>query len=109
MSGNIIEVNDTNFSDEVEKSDTPVLIDFSAEWCGPCRMFHPTLEAVASEYADRIKVGKIDVDQSPQTAGKFGIRGVPTVMIFRNGKVEASFVGLQPKDVITSALDEALA
>jgi len=108
VSENIIEITDANFNEEVEKASVPVLVDFSAEWCGPCKMFHPTLEALADDYSGRAKVGKLDVDKSPQTANKFEIRSIPTILVFNNGKVEASFQGLQPKDVIANALNAAL-
>ncbi|TET35184.1 MAG: thioredoxin [Planctomycetota bacterium] len=108
MSDNIVEITDENFNNEVEKSGTPVLVDFSAEWCAPCKLFHPILESLANDYAGRVKVGKLNVDKSPQTANKFEVRSVPTILIFNNGKVEASFTGLTPKDEIAIALDAAL-
>jgi thioredoxin 1 len=108
MNGNIVEITDANFNGEVEKSSLPVLVDFSADWCAPCKLFHPILDSLADDYAGRAKVGRVDVDKSPQTSNKFEIRSIPTILIFNNGKVEASFIGLQPKDVIANALNAAL-
>jgi thioredoxin 1 len=89
--------NDLNFDSEVLKSDLPVLVDFTATWCGPCKALAPIVDQLASELEGTVKVGKLDVDDSPITAGKYGVRGVPTVMVFRNGALAAQHVGLTTK------------
>ncbi|MBE6825509.1 MAG: thioredoxin [Ruminococcus sp.] len=93
-----------NFEAEVLASDVPVLVDFWATWCGPCRMLAPTIAEIAEEYAGRVKVGKINVDSEPQLAAKFGIASIPTVMIFKNGKVTDTVVGLRPKAQLEALL-----
>jgi thioredoxin 1 len=89
--------NDLNFDEEVLKSETPVLVDFTATWCGPCKALAPIVDQLAEELEGTVKVGKLDVDDSPGTAGKYGVRGVPTVMVFRNGERAAQHVGLTTK------------
>ncbi|MBQ7004187.1 MAG: thioredoxin [Oscillospiraceae bacterium] len=93
-----------NFEAEVLASDVPVLVDFWATWCGPCRMLAPTIAEIAEEYAGRVKVGKINVDSEPQLAAKFGIASIPTVMVFKNGKVTDTVVGLRPKAQLEALL-----
>ncbi len=92
-----IEVNDSNFDEKVLKSEIPVMVDFWAEWCGPCRMIAPAIEEISREYEGRLLVGKCDVDNSPEVASKFGIRNIPTVLFFKNGKVADKQVGAVPK------------
>ncbi len=92
-----IEVNDANFETEVIKSDKPVLIDFWAVWCGPCKMIAPTVEEIAKEYDGKLKVCKLDVDSNPQTAMKYGIRSIPTLLIVKGGQVVEQMVGAVPK------------
>ena len=92
-----IEITDANFEQEVLKSDKPVLIDFWAVWCGPCRMVAPVVEEIASEYNGKLKVGKLDVDSNPEVSMKFGIRSIPTLMIFKDGKVVEQIIGAVPK------------
>jgi thioredoxin 1 len=92
-----IEITDANFEQEVMKSDKPVLIDFWAVWCGPCRMVAPVVEEIANEYNGKLKVGKIDVDSNPEVSMKFGIRSIPTLMIFKGGKVVEQIIGAVPK------------
>ncbi len=93
-----------NFEEEVLKSDKPVLVDFWATWCGPCRMLAPTIAKIAEEQEGIIKVGKIDVDEEPVLAAKYGIASIPTLMVFENGTVKASSVGVQPKSMIEEML-----
>ncbi|MFL2562648.1 MAG: thioredoxin TrxA [Arenicellales bacterium] len=106
MSDNIIHVSDDSFEQEVLQSEKPVLIDYWAEWCGPCKMIAPVLDEVASEYADRIRVAKLNIDENPATPPKYGIRGIPTLMLFKNGEVEATKVGAVSKAQLTAFLDE---
>ncbi|MCX6159826.1 MAG: thioredoxin [Ignavibacteriae bacterium] len=100
-----LEFTDANFADEVEKSDIPVLIDFWAVWCGPCRMIAPIVEELAGEYEGKAKIGKVDVDNNPGIAGKFGIRSIPTLLIFKGGKVVDQIVGAVPKGSIVDKLN----
>ncbi|HEX9620465.1 MAG TPA: thioredoxin [Polyangiaceae bacterium] len=93
----VLVFNDLNFDEEVLKSDKPVLVDFTATWCGPCRALSPIVDQIAEELEGKVKVGKLDVDDSPGTAGKYGVRGVPTLMVFRNGERAAQHVGLTTK------------
>ena len=106
MSENIIHVSDESFEQEVLQSDKPVLIDYWAEWCGPCKMIAPILDEVASEYSDKIRVAKLNIDDNPATPPKYGIRGIPTLMLFKNGEVEATKVGAVSKAQLTAFLDE---
>lgn len=99
-SENVQVFNDINFEQEVLKAEQPVLVDFTATWCGPCKALSPIVEQVATELAGKIKVGKLDVDDSPITAGKYGVRGVPTIMVFKNGERSAQHIGLTTKQKI---------
>jgi len=92
-----IEITDTNFDKEVIQSETPVLIDFWAVWCGPCKMIAPVVEEIAKEYDGKLKVGKVDVDNNPEVSLKFGIRSIPTLMVFKGGKVVEQIIGAVPK------------
>jgi thioredoxin 1 len=103
-----VEFTDSNFETEVVGSDTPVLVDFWAEWCGPCKMVAPVVEEIASEYEGKLKVGKLDVDSNQQVAFKYGIRGIPTLLIFKDGRVVEQIVGAVPKPHITSKLEKIL-
>ena len=103
-----IAVTDDNFSEEVLQANQPVLVDFWAAWCGPCRMVAPIVEELAGEYDGRAKVCKLDVDTAQKTAGEFGIRSIPTLLIFREGKVADQVIGAVPKTQITEKLDAVL-
>jgi len=103
-----IEVNDSNFKSEVTDSEMPVLVDFWAPWCGPCKMIAPVLEELAKEYDGRVKVVKLNVDDSPNTASEFGIRSIPTLLLFKNGKVFEQTVGAQSKENLKQLVDKAL-
>jgi len=105
-SANVKEFTDANFEAEVVKSGTPVLVDFWAEWCMPCRMLTPTIDAVAEEFAGKIKVGKVDTDANRNTAMRFQINAIPTVILFKDGQVKKKFVGLTSRDDITRALND---
>lgn len=109
MAGNsMVEFNDKNFEQEVLKSDRPVLVDFWATWCAPCRMMAPTVEAIAGEYAGRAKVGKLNVDENLSVTSRYNIRGIPTLILFKNGEVQEQSVGATSKDVIAKMLDRHL-
>ena len=95
-----------NFKEEVLNSDIPVLVDFWATWCGPCKMLAPTIAQIADEKAGVVKVGKVDIDQQPGLASQFGISSIPTLMVFKNGKVTANAVGVRPKSMIEGMLDK---
>jgi thioredoxin len=99
---------DGNFEESVLKAGSPVLVDFWAEWCGPCKRLGPTVEALASDYAGKITVGKLNVDDNPNTAFKFQIRGIPAVLLFKGGQVVESIVGVAPKDDFKAAIDRHL-
>jgi thioredoxin len=105
-SQNIQHFNDLNFEQEVLKADKPVLVDFTATWCGPCKALAPIVDQVADELSGKIKVGKLDVDEAPVTAGKYGVRGVPTVMVFKNGERAAQHVGLTTKAKLIALIGE---
>ena len=99
---------DANFKTDVLKSKIPVLVDFWAEWCGPCRMLAPIVEKIAKDYAGKIKVGKLNVDDNPDTPGELGIQGIPTIMVFKNGEMVKRIVGFQPEDKIKGEIDSIL-
>ncbi len=104
-----ITLTDTNFQDEVLDSKGVVVIDFWAPWCSPCLILGPILEELVEDYGDGVRLGKFNVDENPQTAAKYGIMGIPTVIIFRDGQPTAQLVGLQPKEALKAKIDEALA
>jgi len=108
MSEHIKNVSDDSFEADVLKSDTPVLVDYWAAWCGPCKMIAPILEEVAAEFAGKVTVAKVNVDENQQTAAKFGIRGIPTLMLFQNGEVKATKVGAVSKGQLTEFLNESI-
>lgn len=106
MSEKIHHVTDASFEEEVLKSEQPVLVDYWAEWCGPCKMIAPILDEIASEYGDRLKVAKLNIDENPGTPPKYGIRGIPTLMLFKDGSVEATKVGALSKSQLAAFLDQ---
>ncbi len=105
---NTLEFSQQNFEQDVLKSTQPVLVDFWATWCGPCRMMAPTLDTVATEYAGRAKVGKLNVDEHPEIAGQYGIRSIPTLLLFKDGQIQEQLVGLVPKESLSKLLDKHL-
>lgn len=105
---NVTEFSDDNFATEVLQASEPVLVDFWAPWCGPCRAIGPVIEQLAAENAGAVKVGKMNIDESPRTAAGYGVSSIPTLMVFKGGDVVDRFVGVQPKDRLQAALDEAL-
>ncbi|MEN8176390.1 MAG: thioredoxin TrxA [Pseudomonadota bacterium] len=105
MSEQIIEVSDDTFESEVLNSASPVLVDYWAEWCGPCKMIAPVLEEIAGEYSGKVKIAKLNIDENPGTPPRYGIRGIPTLMLFKNGEVEATKVGAVSKSQLTAFID----
>lgn len=104
----IVHVTDASFEEEVLKAQGPVLVDYWAEWCGPCKMIAPILDEVAREYAGRLKVAKLNIDDNPKTPGEFGIRGIPTLILFKNGNADATKVGALSKSQLTAFIDSNL-
>ena len=105
MNENIIHTSDANFQDDVINSDTPVLVDYWAEWCGPCKMIAPILDEIAAEYSGKLKIAKLNIDENQGTPPKFGIRGIPTLMLFKAGNAEATKVGALSKSQLTTFID----
>lgn len=105
MSDKIVQVTDDTFESEVLQSDVPVLVDYWADWCGPCKMIAPVLDEIADEYQGRIKIAKLNIDASPNTPPRYGIRGIPTLMLFKGGEVEATKVGAVSKSQLTAFID----
>jgi thioredoxin 1 len=108
MSEQIVHVTDDSFESEVLKSSQPVLIDYWAEWCGPCKMIAPVLDDIASEYDGKLKVVKLNIDENPNTPPRYGIRGIPTLMLFKDGEVEATKVGAVSKSQLVAFIDSNL-
>ena len=108
MSSDIVYVTDDSFEQDVLKSEVPVLVDYWAEWCGPCKMIAPILEEIVGEYAGKLKIAKLNIDENSATPPKFGIRGIPTLMIFKDGDVEATKVGALSKSQLTAFIDSNL-
>ena len=107
MAGNgILEVTDANFDQDVLKSEQPVLVDFWAAWCGPCRALAPIVDELAKDYQGKVKVGKMDVDSNSATPMRYGVRGIPTLLVFKGGQVKEQIVGYVPKETIQKALDK---
>ncbi len=108
MAENVLEITDDNFEDTVLNSDTPIVVDFWAEWCGPCKMIAPSLEQLADEYAGTFKVGKLNVDDNRETAMKYGIRSIPTLLVIKEGDVAEQIVGAHPKDTLRDKILTAI-
>ena len=104
-----VEITDQNFQQEVLNSETPVLVDFWADWCQPCKMIAPVVEQIAEEYDGKVKIGKLDVDSNQQTSQAMGIRGIPALIIFNDGKPVDQIIGVVPKSIIQKKIDEVLA
>ena len=108
MAEGVFEFTDQNFETDVIDSDTPTLVDFWAEWCAPCKMIAPTVEALAQEYAGKVRIGKLNIDENPSVPTKFGIRGIPTLMLFKGGEIVEQVVGVKSKADLKAAIDRAL-
>lgn len=108
MSEHVHYVTDASFKSDVLESPVPVLVDYWAEWCGPCKMIAPLLEEVAKDYSGRLKVAKLNIDENPKTPGEYGIRGIPTLILFKGGNVEATKVGALSKSQLTAFIDSNL-
>ena len=104
MAGNVLVFDEKNFESEVLKSDVPVLVDFTATWCGPCKQLAPIVEKIANDYQGKIKVGKLDIDDAPAITAKYGVRSVPTILVFKGGAKAAQHVGLTTKDKLVALL-----
>jgi thioredoxin 1 len=109
MGAHTVEITDSNFETEVEKSSVPVLVDFWAAWCGPCRALAPTIDQIAEDYQGKLKVGKLDVDAHASLSARFSIRGIPTLLLFKDGQVKEQLVGAVPKATIETAISKYLA
>ena len=108
MAENILEITDTNFEESVLKSDMPIVVDFWAEWCGPCKMIAPSLEQLAKEYVSKFKVGKLNVDDNRATAMRYNVRSIPMLLVFKGGEVAEQIVGAYPKELLKSKILAAL-
>lgn len=106
MAGNVLEFSDATFQQDVLDNSQPVLVDFWAPWCGPCKMLAPTIEDLAGQYAGKVSIGKMNTDENPETATKYRVSAIPTVMLFKSGEVVEKFVGVTPKDRFAAAIDK---
>lgn len=104
----LLHVTDSNFEEEILKADVPAMVDFWAEWCGPCKMVGPSVEELAKEYEGKVKIAKMDVDQNRETPAKFGIRNIPTLILFKDGQVVQTIIGAQPKSYLEEELKKLL-
>lgn len=104
----VLHVTDDSFEEEILKSDIPAVVDFWAEWCGPCKMVGPVVEELAKQYAGKVKVASMDVDSNRQTPGKFGIRNIPTLIFFKDGEVASTVIGAQPKSALEEEINKLL-
>ena len=104
----IVELNDASFDSEVISSDKPVLVDFWAPWCGPCKALGPVIDEISNDFVDKVKVGKVNVDENPEISMKFGIRSIPTLLVFKNGEVQEQIIGAVPKSEIEKALQKVV-
>jgi thioredoxin 1 len=109
MAGNVLEFTDGNFRSQALESDVPVLVDFWAPWCGPCRMIAPTVEQIATDYAGKVRVGKVNTDENPQVAAGHNISSIPTLLLFKNGQVVDKTIGVTPKQALATMLDKHVA
>jgi len=101
-------ITDTSFENDVLKADKPVVVDFWAEWCGPCKMIAPALEEIAQELGDKVEIAKLNIDENPKTPAKYGVRGIPTLMIFRDGQVASTKIGALPKNQLQAWIEESI-
>lgn len=108
MAGNVVEFSDAGFQSDVINSDQPVLVDFWAPWCGPCKLLTPTIEALATSYAGKARVGKVNIDNNPEVASSLGISSIPTVILFKGGQIVDRFVGVTPLSKLSAAIDKQL-
>ena len=108
MAGNVVEFTDAGFQSDVISSQQPVLVDFWAPWCGPCKQLGPTIEELATTYSGRVRVGKVNIDDNQQIASEYGVSAIPTVMIFKGGEIVGRFTGITPKSKLTAAIDGQL-
>ena len=108
FNGKTVKLTSENFQKQISRSDIPVVVDFWAPWCGPCRMVGPVVEELATEYEGKVKVGKLNIDENQEVAQKYGIMSIPTLVVFKNGEVVEQILGAQPKEAIASAMDKAL-
>ena len=108
MAEHVLEFTDDEFDKQVVNADTPTMVDFWADWCAPCKMIAPSVEAIAEEYVGRLRVGKVNVDQNPKTATRYGIRGIPTLLVFKGGEVVEQIVGVRSKKDIQKIIDQNL-
>ncbi len=108
MAGNVVEFSDAGFQSDVINSDQPVLVDFWAPWCGPCKLLTPTIEALATSFAGKVRVGKMNIDDNPKVASDLGISSIPTVILFKGGQMVDRFVGVSPLSKLSAAIDKQL-
>jgi len=108
MAGNVVEFSDAGFESDVINSDQPVLVDFWAPWCGPCKLLTPTIEALATSFAGKVRVGKMNIDDNPKVASDLGISSIPTVILFKGGQMVDRFVGVSPLSKLSAAIDKQL-